>query len=130
GTLHAQLPAEHDRQPRGDGQPQSGAAVAARRRTIGLLEGLEDAPLHLRCDADAGVADGEVKKGVTQRRKVAKKRRRGFIPCVFARDSSAFTSTTTSPRSVNLTALLTRLVRICRRRVGSPRSASGTASSM
>ena len=35
----------------------------------------------------------------------------------------------TSPRSVNFTALLTRFTRICRRRLGSPTSESGTSAS-
>ena len=42
-----------------DGEAQAGAAVLARGAGVGLLEGLEDEPLLLRRDADAGVLDGE-----------------------------------------------------------------------
>ena len=42
-------------------------------------------------------------------------------------DSARVTRRTTSPLSVNLTALPTRLVRTCRSRPGSPRSALGTS---
>ena len=40
-------------------RPEAGAAVLARGAGVGLLEGLEDEPLLLRRDADAGVLDGE-----------------------------------------------------------------------
>ena len=40
-------------------RPKAGAAVFARGAGVGLLEGLEDEPLLLRRDADAGVLDGE-----------------------------------------------------------------------
>ena len=40
-----------------DRQAQAGAAVFARRAGVGLLECLEDEPLLLRRDADAGVLD-------------------------------------------------------------------------
>ena len=42
-----------------DRQPQAGAAVLARGSRIGLLEGLEDQPLLVGRDADAGVLDRE-----------------------------------------------------------------------
>src|SRR5690606_547210 len=42
-----------------DRQPEAGAAVEPARRRVGLLERLEDEPLLLGLDPDAGVADGE-----------------------------------------------------------------------
>ena len=51
--------AEQDGQLAADGEAQAGAAVFARGAGVGLLEGLEDEPLLLRRDADAGVLDGE-----------------------------------------------------------------------
>ena len=42
-------------QPRRDGQPQAGPAVAAGNRAVGLLEGLEDGGLLLGRDADPRV---------------------------------------------------------------------------
>ena len=53
------LAAEQHGQLAADGQAQAGAAVFARGAGVGLLEGLEDEPLLLRRDADAGVLDGE-----------------------------------------------------------------------
>src|SRR5262249_39324156 len=47
------------RPPPADGEAQAGAAVAAARAAVLLLEGLEDDGLLLRLDADAGVLDGE-----------------------------------------------------------------------
>ena len=47
------------------------------------------------------------------------------ISAVSAVSATRVTRTTTSPRSVNFTALPTRLVRICRSRAGSPRSTAG-----
>ena len=51
--------AEQHGQLAADGEAQAGAAVFARGAGVGLLEGLEDEPLLLRRDADAGVLDGE-----------------------------------------------------------------------
>ena len=45
---------------------------------------------------------------------------------IFASSGSRSTLTKTSPWSVNLIALPTRFIRICRNRVESPRSTSGT----
>ena len=45
---------------RRDRQAQAGAAEPARRRAVGLAEGLEDRGVLVRRDADAGVADREV----------------------------------------------------------------------
>src|SRR5947207_14386112 len=42
-----------------DGQPQTGAAVLARRRPIRLLEGLENDLLLVAGNTDAAVGDGE-----------------------------------------------------------------------
>ena len=53
------LAAEQHGQLAADGQAQAGAAVLARGAGVGLLERLEDEPLLLRRDADAGVLDGE-----------------------------------------------------------------------
>ncbi len=47
---------QFDEAPR-DRQAQAGAAVPARGRAVGLHEGLEDALLRLRRDADAGILD-------------------------------------------------------------------------
>ena len=109
-------PAAHQLdQPRGDGQAQAGAAVPPRRRAVGLREGLEDRRLLLgagcrcrcrvtaKCSADPPAA-------------------RPFL-----RGVGLDAETTTSPCSVNLMALPTRLTRICRSRPGSPTSASGTS---
>ena len=58
GTLdEPDLAAEQRRQLAADGQAEAGAAVLAARAGVGLLEGLEDEPLLLRRDADAGVGD-------------------------------------------------------------------------
>ena len=54
------LSAQQVRQLAADGQPQARAAVLARRAGVGLLERLEDDPLLLRGDADAGVGNGEL----------------------------------------------------------------------
>ena len=53
------LAAEQHGQLAADGEAEAGAAVLARGAGVGLLEGLEDEPLLLRRDADAGVLDGE-----------------------------------------------------------------------
>ena len=94
-------------------RPRPRPAVAARRRGVGLLEGLEERwrarPPGCRCRCRA------------PRSARARRRRAG------AADSTS-TSTTTSPRSVNLIALPTRLVRIWRSRPGSARTAAGSAS--
>ena len=93
---------------RADRQAQPGAAVGARGRAVGLGEGLEDDALLFRRDADAGVADGEMQQDVV----VAV-----WLPRV--------TRSSTSPRSVNLMALPTRLTSTCRSRPASPIEAVG-----
>ena len=52
----ADLAAEQARDLAADRQAEAGAAVAAARRPVGLLEGLEDQPQLVLRDADAGVA--------------------------------------------------------------------------
>jgi hypothetical protein len=56
----------------GDAEPKPGAAVAAGGRTVRLGERVEDAPLLLRRNPDAGVADFE---GEQERRALALDRR-------------------------------------------------------
>ena len=69
-------------------------------------------PIALGREADAGVAHRE-----------------GQLDLVRPRRASALTVSTTSPVSVNFTALESRLSRIWRRRVTSPRIAAGTSPS-
>ena len=59
--------AHHLDQMRRDRQPQSGAAVAAGRRRVGLHERPEDLPLLVLRDADAGVGDGEAQRRLHRR---------------------------------------------------------------
>src|SRR5204863_5583380 len=59
-ALDPNMTAHHLDQPLRNCKPQTGAAVLARRRTIGLGERLEDARLFLFRHADAGIADGEM----------------------------------------------------------------------
>ena len=62
-----------------DGEAEAGAAVLARGAGVGLLEGLEDEPLLLRRDADAGVLHGEGDHllGLGQHRVIGAPARRG-----------------------------------------------------
>ena len=94
-----------------DREAQPGAAVLARGRRIGLAERLEQPADGLGGQADAGVAHRE------------RELRRRCLP------APRVTVSTTSPRSVNLTALTSRLSRICRSRVTSPLTAGGTSPS-
>ena len=98
---------------RRDRQAQPGAAVAARRRGVGLHERTEDLRLLAPRGMPMPVSD-------TAKRQRAPRPRAGSTP----------TSTDTSPRSVNLMALPTRLISTWRRRPGSPTSASGTSGAM
>ncbi len=88
-----------------DGQPQPGAAVFARGERVGLAEGVEYVAPELpprcrcRCRSPRSAADH--------------------------RSSRTLTRTMTSPASVNLMALPTRLIRIWRRRIGSLRTLAG-----
>ena len=112
-ALEPDPPVHHLDELRRDGQAEAGAAVAARRRGVGLHERAED----LRClswrDADAGVAHREAQAHVV----VA-----ALVDARHVDDDLA--------ASVNLMALPTRLRMICRRRPGSPTSASGTSGAM
>ncbi len=94
----------------GDGQPQAGPAISASCRGIHLREALEE-PVHpVGRNADAGVGDGE-----------SHGRR---VPCDC---SSSVSRMLMEPDSVNLIALLTRLIRICLTRWGSPLTCLGTS---
>ena len=104
------LAAEQHGQLAADRQAQAGAAVLARGAGVGLLEGLEDQPLLLRRDADAGVLDREGDHLL----RLAEHRMVG-APALVARP----TRTSTWPCAVNLTALDSRFFRICCRRFGS-----------
>ena len=96
----------------GDRQAKPGAAIFAGGGRVGLLEGLEQAlDLRLR-HADAGVAHGKL--DIVGCRRLSSKTR---------------TWTATSPNSVNLTALLQKLIRIWPSRSGSPRKCVETAGS-
>ena len=105
-AVHADLAAHQPDQLPADRQPQPGAAVLAGGGGIGLAERAEDLRLGLLRDADAGVGDLEAQLSLARR--------------------CARTRTMTSPRSVNLMALPTRLISTWRRRIGSPRTAAGT----
>ena len=94
-----------------DGQAEPGAAVAARGRAVGLGERLEQPR---RC------ASGAMPMPVSRDLEAHAARARRCR-------SSTRAATTTSPRSVNLTALPTRLISTWRSRPGSPRSAAGTS---
>ena len=100
-------------EPRGDRQAEPGAAVAARRRRVGLRERLEQpvasGPPGCRCRCRGPRSVSRCASGA------ARLRRRRV--------------TTTSPRSVNLTALDSRLSSTCRSRVASPTMPAGTPSS-
>ena len=61
-ALDPEAPAHELDEPQGNRQTQSGAAIAPRRRAVGLREGLKDLRLLLRRNADAGVADGKVER--------------------------------------------------------------------
>ena len=96
-----------------DGESQAGPAVAPRDRGVGLAERLEQPPDAVWRDADARVADADGRP--------SSGRRRGGSPP---------TVSSTSPCSVNLTALDSRLRTIWRSRPSSPMIARGSASSM
>ena len=94
---------------RGDGKSQAGAAETPRGRGIGLAERFEDPLSRLsRGDADARIAH----------------RRSACVHLLSEQSARASTSTKTSPCSVNLRALPTRLTMICRSRPASPRTCS------
>ena len=93
----------------GDRQAEPGAAEPARGRAVGLRERLEDRARFSARNADAGVAHREAQP------------RRGRRSARFSRDRDS----DTSPRSVNLTALPTRLSQHLPQAAGSPTTAGG-----
>ena len=66
-ALDPDAPAHQFDQLRGDGQAEPRAAVAARRRRVGLHEGAEDLPLLVGRHADAGVRHGELRDRAVSR---------------------------------------------------------------
>ena len=102
-------------------RPRPGAAVLAAGARVGLLERLEDQPLLLRRDADAGVGDRE------RDRRLAGARTgwSAVQPDVTCRRVIA-----TLPCAVNLNAFDRRFLRICCSRFGSVTSARGSAESI
>ena len=71
-ALDRELAAHQPREPARDRQAQTGAAEAARDAVVGLHEILEDALVHRRRDADAGVADRDAQqRPALRRRRVA-----------------------------------------------------------
>ena len=101
-------------EPRRDRQPEARPAVLAGGRAVGLGERRRR---RLRCFS------GGMPIPVSR---TAKCRTISHVLCR-CRSADRDTSTTTSPASVNLMALPTRLVTTCRSRPGSPTSASGTS---
>src|SRR5882724_7293074 len=65
---YSNVPTHHLAELARDGQPQTGAAELAARRSIGLSEGPEELGQLLRGHADAGVADTESNRGALERR--------------------------------------------------------------
>ena len=100
-------PAHQLDQPRGDGQPQPCTSKAAGHGAVGLGECAEDETLFIGRDARSRVGHGKVQAELPL----------GYrLPPTFR---------TTSPRSVNLMALPSRLVRTWLRRKASPTTPSG-----
>ena len=118
-AFHPDLPAQQLRQTLANRQAQPGAPVMPRGRGVHLLEGFEQPALLLQRDSDAR-CPGRRNATATPRGC-----RRISVSCscpgstARAPCAAGVTSTTTSPACVNLTALPTRLTRICRRRVTS-----------
>ena len=100
GVLSAQIRPHQVDEMAADRQSQPGAAIAARGRGIGLVEGLEQPGDLLRRHADALVGDGKWEL---------------MRPASTARVSTA---TTTDPAVENFTALAARLMSTCPRRRG------------
>ena len=100
------------RQALADGQSETRSAVLACGGRVGLSETVEDHFRFVRGNPDPGVDDVESQLA------------RRFSPIVNPGSSS--TRSVTEPRSVNFSAFPTRLMRICRRRFGSPTSPRGT----
>ncbi len=113
GSLSTPIsPAHQLDQALGDGQAEAGAAEAAGRGGVGLRERLEQR---------VGLLRRECRCRCRAPRTAASPRRPTPRP--------ARRVTATSPRSVNLTALPSRLMSTWRSRPGSPRSADGTSGS-
>jgi hypothetical protein len=110
--MHADGAAHQLDDPLADRKPQAGAAIQPGGRGVGLGECVEQPLLRGRLDADAGVAHLEAQ------------------PVLGALVADPAHLIETEPRSVNLTALPTRLPRIWRSRTGSPRTGSRTPGSM
>ena len=110
-AFHADLAAHQFRQLLADGQPQPGAAELAGDGRVHLREAFEQPVEPFGRDADAGVADGESHLDVAG------------VAGIGAFDGVRHveTRTTTSPREVNLMALLTRFISTWRSRSPSPR---------
>ena len=108
-TLHPDAPVHALHQFRGDSQAQPATAVPAARRGIDLGKRLEQPVELVRRNANTRVIHAEAENNLE------------------SDSDSRSTRTTTSPRSVNLMALPTRLTMICRNRPGSPISSSGTS---
>ena len=93
---------------RADRQSEACASVLSGGGGVGLANGLEDSRQKIRCNTDAGIRDLKANDRVA------------------AADFVAGCSNESSPASVNLTALPTRLIRTCLTRPGSPRTPAGT----
>ncbi len=96
-----------------DGQSETRSAVLARGGGIGLRETLENHFRFVRGDPDPGIHDVE-----SQPPPCRSGSRRSI--------GSGSTRSVTEPCSVNFSAFPIRLIRICRRRFGSPTSPMGT----
>ena len=110
-------------QPRRDRQAEPRAAILARHGPVDLLERAKDSLQLVRGNADPGVPHAEVEQPVA-----------GSAPAgldrLDAASVSRHTSTATSPRAVNLSALPTTFTSTCRKRPESPTTRSGTSGAM
>ena len=66
-ALERQVAAHHAGEAAADREAEARAAVLARGRAVGLAEGLEQPPLLLRRDADAGVAHADAQAAPVRR---------------------------------------------------------------
>src|SRR5262249_13128908 len=97
---HGHVAAHHARELAGDGKAETRAAEALSGRSVGLAELLEQLCLLLRGHANAGIGDGELDEAAAIAHPACRK------PDL-------------ARALVNLQALLNRLSRICRSRIGS-----------
>ena len=102
-----------------DGKPQARAALPPAHGRLGLLELEEQERQCLLVDADAGILDRNRDAHFV-----------GFGAPSPVPLAARVTVTSTPPLSVNLMALPTRLVRICRSRTSSPSSRIGRRGSI